>query len=207
APARDGDARRLVAALSDLRREAAAARLRRPHRGPAGKGLPPAVPAARRRLLPLPGLSRRAPAHPRTQRPARRLLQHRARAEAAGHPAHRVLLARRRRRRSRSAGRGAGPGPRPRGVLARPVAHLLPRLAADQPRRPLKKAHLRRWRPRPHAQRRGLRLACASRAPPRIWTFLSACISRVGSSAGARPSTSSVTRAALYGPSVRPDGP
>src|SRR6266581_9127553 len=60
--------------------------------------------------------------------------------------------------------------------------------------RRLKKAHLRRWRPRPHAQsRERLRLACGSTqlssrdgqgpplnsnggAPPRIWTLLAACM-------------------------------
>jgi len=38
-------------------------------------------------------------------------------------------------------------------------------------RRPIR-AQLLRWRPRPHAQRTGVRLACGLRAPPRIWTLL-----------------------------------
>ena len=36
------------------------------------------------------------------------------------------------------------------------------------------RAHLLRWRPRPGAQRRRLRLAPGLRAPPRIWTLLAA---------------------------------
>ena len=39
-------------------------------------------------------------------------------------------------------------------------------------RRRMKKAHLLRWRPRPHARRTGSRLARGSPAPPRIGTFL-----------------------------------
>src|SRR6185295_5519402 len=51
--------------------------------------------------------------------------------------------------------------PRPRCASSAPCRPRWPRPA----RRRLRKAHLLRWRPRPHAQRRA--------TTPRIWTFLS----------------------------------
>ena len=54
---------------------------------------------------------------------------------------------------------------------ARPPSSSPPSAAR---RRPIK-AHLLRWRPRQHAQRRATTPRGGLRAPPRIWTFLSAC--------------------------------
>ena len=83
APSRDGDARRLLAALPDLRREAAVAGRRRHHRGPDGPGLS-ACSSCRPTT---PSMSSRAfsasAGDSGAERAAGRLLQHRARAQAA----------------------------------------------------------------------------------------------------------------------------
>ena len=56
-----------------------------------------------------------------------------------------------------------------RGPISTRQCGLSPRAATS---RLMKKAHLLRWRPRPHAQRTGSTPRVRPRAPPRIWTFL-----------------------------------